>query len=278
MLRFTVHSPARRRTSPRSHRMPCGDVPGCVYVRDTGISTGPAGEDGLTRARLRIYSPARAAALRGTRGINLLHPADGFLLESARQQSPATSANGPIQSSFLPDGLHDSAPGRAGHAKDVQFRKADDTELASQAGGRLLSPIPIDSYHVARSRARKRRRDHGECESPDVIGIDRDHSEPLVLYSLSPRGLAVRASEVVRRGLGEVPQRLLLDQLTTSGQPWARCAGHGQLRCLYAITRCAPATWAPPRRFLAANRLLTRHSATKFNMAPPANSPQGTIR
>ena len=144
MLRFAVHPAAQWRPSPRSHRMPCGDVLGCVHIRVIGISARPAGEDGLALARLRIHSPACAATLGGVRGINFLYPADRLFLHPACQQPPATRTDAPIQPSFLshvPAGLRDSAPGRAGHTKDVQILEADDIELASQPGRGLFSPV-----------------------------------------------------------------------------------------------------------------------------------------
>jgi hypothetical protein len=58
-LRFAVHRPAQWQASPRGHGTPCRDVPGRVHVRVAGVSAGPATEDGLALARLRIDGAAR---------------------------------------------------------------------------------------------------------------------------------------------------------------------------------------------------------------------------
>jgi hypothetical protein len=67
----------------------------------------------LALARLRIHTPACAAALGGIRRINFLHASDRLFLQPTRQQPPATRTDAPIQSSFLshvPAGLRDRAP------------------------------------------------------------------------------------------------------------------------------------------------------------------------
>src|ERR1035441_9854575 len=124
--------------------MPCGDVPGRVHVSVAGVSAEPAGEIGLALARLAVHGPARAAALRGERGIDLLHPAGALLLQSPDQQAPAAGADAPVESGFLPDvaaGLLSGTPGGPGHASDAQVLNADHVEPAGQGSGGLLGPV-----------------------------------------------------------------------------------------------------------------------------------------
>jgi hypothetical protein len=144
VLRFAVHSPAQRRASPRSHRMPCGDISRCIHISVSAVPAGPAGEVGLALTRLSVYGPARAAALRGVRGANLLDAAWCLVLEPARQQAPTGAKDGPVQSGFLPHvaaGPGVSALGRAGHVRNAQIFDTDHIEAAGQVGRGLLGPI-----------------------------------------------------------------------------------------------------------------------------------------
>jgi hypothetical protein len=83
-----------------------------------------------------------------------------------------------------------------------------------------------------------------------VAGPDRDDPEPLIPASLPPSGLAAGSGEEVRHGLGEVPQRLLLDRLAATGQPLVLGAGLGELGCLRAVPWRAAAAGTPPRLLL----------------------------
>jgi hypothetical protein len=61
-LRFAAHPPAQWRASPRSHRMPCGDIPGRVHVSVTGVSAGRATEEsGFDRDDPESFIPAGLA-------------------------------------------------------------------------------------------------------------------------------------------------------------------------------------------------------------------------
>jgi hypothetical protein len=143
-LGFAVRPPAQRRASPRSHRMPCGDVSSRVHVRVADISAGHAAEEGLALAALRCDVPAHRATLAGVRGMNLLHPVGGLILQAARQQAPAGTQDAPVQRGLLPDipaRAFDGAPGRTGHVGDAQVLDPDQVEPAGQICRGLLSPV-----------------------------------------------------------------------------------------------------------------------------------------
>jgi hypothetical protein len=62
------------------------------------------------------------------------------------------------------------------------------------------------------------------AQPPDMPRLDRHDPEPFVAACLAPRGPAVGPGEKARRGLGEVPQCLLLDHLATGAQvPHVTC-------------------------------------------------------
>jgi len=143
-LRFAVHRPGSPVASPRSHRMPCGDVPGRVHVRVAGEIAGDAGEEGLALAALRCDMLARRATLARVRGTDLLHPARGLILQATYQQAPRRSENAPVQAGFLSDStarLFESSLSRSRHASDVEVLHADQVEPARQVGAGLLRPI-----------------------------------------------------------------------------------------------------------------------------------------
>ena len=60
-------------------------------------SAGGAGEDRLALAVLTRHVPARAAALAGVRGVDLLDPAGGLVFQPADQDAPAGSEDLPVQ-------------------------------------------------------------------------------------------------------------------------------------------------------------------------------------
>ena len=124
--------------------MPCGDVPGRVHIRITGETAGDAGEESLALAALRCDMPARRATLARERGIDLLHPARGLILQATYQQAPRRSENAPVQAGFLSDStarLFESSLSRSRHAFDVEVLHADQVEPARQVGAGLLRPI-----------------------------------------------------------------------------------------------------------------------------------------
>ncbi len=144
MLRFAVHSSAQRRASPRSHRMPCGDISSCIHISVASVPAGPAGEVGLALTRPSVHGPAHAAALRGVKGANLLDAAWSLVLEPARQQAPSGAKDRAVQAGFLSHvvtGSGGSALGRAGHVNNAQILDADHIEAAGQVGRGLLGPI-----------------------------------------------------------------------------------------------------------------------------------------
>jgi hypothetical protein len=143
-LRFAVHRPGYPVASPRSHRMPCGDVPGRVHVSVAGIPAGHAAEQGLALAAARCDVPARRATLTRVRRTYLLHPAGGFVFYAADQQAPPAGQNAPVQPGLLPHiaaRFLRSAPRGAGHVPDLQVFDADHVKPPSKSGRGLLAPV-----------------------------------------------------------------------------------------------------------------------------------------
>jgi hypothetical protein len=77
--------------------MPCGDVLSRVHIRVGGISAGCTGEDRLALAVPARNMPARAAALTGVCGVDLLDPAGCLLFQPLDQDPSAGGENLPIQ-------------------------------------------------------------------------------------------------------------------------------------------------------------------------------------
>lgn len=73
-----------------------------------------------------------------------------------------------------------------------------------------------------------------------------------MLALLAPRGPLVGASEEAAPRLVKIPQRLLLDRLTTRCEPRLRCPGLGQLPTLRHVTRGGSTPWAPFKPLLQA--------------------------
>ena len=143
-LRFAVHRPGSPEASPRSHRMPCGDIPGRVHVSVAGVAAGHAAEQGLALAAARCDVPARAAALRRVSGVDFLNSARGLLLQTRDKQAPAGGEYFPVQAGLVPyvsARVLDGSPGRAGHARDPQIFDPDHIESACQTGACLLNPV-----------------------------------------------------------------------------------------------------------------------------------------
>jgi hypothetical protein len=144
VLRFAVHGPGNPVASPRSHRMPCGDVPGRVHVRVAGKITGGALEDGLALTRLPVHMPACTAALTRERRVDLLDSAGSLVGQAPNQETPARREDLSVQPSLLAHitpGLIDSSLGTPGHVFDVQVLDADHIEPARQIGADLLAPV-----------------------------------------------------------------------------------------------------------------------------------------
>jgi len=88
---FAVHRPGNPVASPRSHRMPCGDVPGRVHISMAGVSAGGAPEDGLALAG-EVLQRLLLHRLRALRQPRVLRPGLGelpALFQEARRAGPA---------------------------------------------------------------------------------------------------------------------------------------------------------------------------------------------
>src|SRR6266487_6792403 len=166
--------------------MPCGEVLGRIHVRVSGVSAGGAGEDSLALAVLIRNMPARRAALGGVRGVNLLHPARGLLLQPLDQDSPAGGGDLPVEPGFLTHVL----AGVADSAFRCRYRAGPAEPHPSG-----LRDVDLPGLAV---------------QPPDLAGPKGHDPESLITPGFAPGGLAVRASEEVGHGLGEIPQRLLL--------------------------------------------------------------------
>lgn len=142
-MRFAVHRPGVPAASPRSHRMPCGDVPGRVHVGVTGETAGHAAVQGLALAAARCNVPARRATLAREGGMNPLYSSRGLILQPAHQQPPARSQDTSVQPSLSPDvtarPLHSALCG-SGHADDAEILDTDHVKSARESSSRLLGP------------------------------------------------------------------------------------------------------------------------------------------
>jgi hypothetical protein len=144
VLRFAVHRPGTPVASPRSHRMPCGDVSSGVHIGIEGEVTGRAPEDCLALARLPIHVPASATALARECRIDLLNSADCLLIETTNQQTPAGREDLPVQASLLgctSSGLVGRTLGTPSHFVDTQLLDADHVEATRQISADLLAPV-----------------------------------------------------------------------------------------------------------------------------------------
>jgi hypothetical protein len=144
MLRFAVHRPGNPVASPRSHRMPCGDVPGRIHVCVAGEAAGSAPEARLALTRLRVHMHASAAALTCERGVDLLDPTGGLLVQTTDQQSPTGCKYLSVQSGLLsnvPPWLAPSPLCASGHVLEAEFLDPDHVETARQVGADLLTPV-----------------------------------------------------------------------------------------------------------------------------------------
>jgi hypothetical protein len=144
MLRFAVHRLGNPIASPRSYRMPCGNVSSCVHVGVTGEGASSAPEDGLALARFPVHMPAGTAALTSECRVEHLNPAGGFLIQPTDEQPPPGGEDFPIQSGLLAHAaprVASGPPGASGHVHDGQAFDADQIEAARQVGADPLTPI-----------------------------------------------------------------------------------------------------------------------------------------
>ena len=145
MRRFAVDRPSNLDASPRSHGMPCRDVPGRIYVRVAGKTTRPAAEDGLALARSPMHGPAGAASLRRVREVYSFDPVCSFVLEPPHQQTPARGEDLPVETGLVAHvlaGQLDRPPGGADQVADVEIFHADDGKTPGEVCADLLAPIP----------------------------------------------------------------------------------------------------------------------------------------
>jgi hypothetical protein len=143
-LRFAVHRPGSPDASPRSHRMPCGDVPGRVHVGIADEIAGCALEPCLALARFGCYVPARRAALACERGVDFRYPSGRLSLQSPDQQTPPGRQDATVQAGFrahVPSRCPGRALGGARHRLDVEVFDPDHVEPPGQIGRRLLAPV-----------------------------------------------------------------------------------------------------------------------------------------
>jgi hypothetical protein len=160
-LRFAVHGPGSSMASPRSHGVPRRDVRGRVHVRISDETTGGACENGLALARIRIYPPARRAALARVRGINSFDPIRRLFFEQAHRQAPSGTENTPVKACFRPDippWVGDVTSGCASHSLDIEILNTDHIESPRQVGAGLLSPV-LAPIGLPRFKSRDRRFD-----------------------------------------------------------------------------------------------------------------------
>jgi len=149
--RFAVHRRAKQLASPRSHRMPCGNVQCRVHVRMRLVPAGDAPER-LTLAVPRSDVPARRATLARVRGVDPFHPAGGLVLQPVEEGPPPVGKDGAVQPGLLPDvaaGLGGRAPGASRHGPHIQVLDADPVESAGQVGAHFLRPVAAASRFPA---------------------------------------------------------------------------------------------------------------------------------
>jgi hypothetical protein len=189
LLGFAVHRPGIPVASPRSHRMPCGDVPGRIHVGIAGITAGRATEVRLVLTRLSVHAPARRATLARESGSYLLDSASSFMLQSVHQGTPARAQDSEIQAGLLanvaPRHCSSTLPG-ARHRPNVQVFDKDQVELGRQPSGQLLAPV-LAPIPFSRSQ-------------PGCLGLDLRSS---LRSPLGVRKLALEAFEPPLFSIGE---------------------------------------------------------------------------
>ncbi len=156
-MRFAVHRPSQRRTSP--HGVSRRDVECRVQVCVEHESAGLAPEHRLALAIVRRGVPAPAATLTRVRGRDLLHTAGRLVFKATDEHPPAGGENASVQPSFLPDvptRLGARTARRAGHVLYSQILYPDKVKPASQARAGLLDPV-LAPVSIAGPQAR----DHG---------------------------------------------------------------------------------------------------------------------
>jgi len=143
-LRFAVRRPGTPEASPRSHGVPRRDVPGRIHISVAGETAGSAREARLALARLRVYVPARRATLARVVRLDLLHPADCLLSQSADKEAPARPHDLPVETGLrtdVPTRIPYRSPSRARHVRDMEILDPDHIEPPSDVRTGLLHPV-----------------------------------------------------------------------------------------------------------------------------------------
>jgi len=227
-LRFAVHRPAQRQASPRSHRPPDGDVLGRVHIRVPRMPAGPATEDGLALARLRVHDPARRATLTRVRGVDPLNPMRRLVFQAGHQPAPTGPMDGPVEPRLLPHlaarRLHRAACA-TNHVGNLQILDADHVETAGEIGGGLLDPVLTP---VPLARLESRDRDLGS--SPSCRPWSRAGESSL--ETQKPLGLvfaqAWSEQQLASRQRGRYGDTTIDTNDFSCSGPADRCGNHGE--------------------------------------------------
>jgi hypothetical protein len=144
MLRFAVHRLGNPIAFPRSHGVPRRDVSCRIYISIEGETAGGTTEDGLALTRLPIHMPACATALARERGIDLLDPTGGLVIQAADQQPPSRREDLSVETGLLTHtlpGVVSVSLGAPGHVIDVQLLDANQIKSANHVRADLLTPV-----------------------------------------------------------------------------------------------------------------------------------------
>ena len=195
---------------------------------------------GLTRFQLRnrhlcASSPARAAPGAGKPLLQYLQPAS-LTAAQTRNAQQFTGRQGRRHYNATVDTDHAALTRTSDRTRDM--REPDVPATGPIAG----NPVGL---HALGDRPRQTETHpthlrHPDLTEPavqtlDVMQFQPDLPESLMHAGFAPRRPAVRSSEKVAHGLGEVPQCLLLHGLRARRQPVMLRAGGGQLSTLLAI-------------------------------------------
>ncbi len=194
----------------------------------------------LRDRQLRASSPARAA--RGAR-----KP----LLQHLQPLSLTTAQTRNVQQFAGRQGRrHDNTTVNTHHA--AVTRTSNGIRNVRKPDMPATRPIPCDpvGLHALRDRPRQAKPHPTHLRHPhptepavqtlDVMRLHPNLPEPLMHTGFPPRRPAVRPSEKVAHGLGEVPQRLLLHRLRAGRQPVELGANRGQLSTLLVVAGHMP--------------------------------------
>ncbi len=188
-MRFAVHGPGIPVASPRSHRMPCGDVPGRIHVSIADKAAGSASEDGLALARLPVNVPTCAAALARERGVNLLNATGGLVVQSAGKPTPSGHEDFPVQPGLLAHAMSRLTSGTSsatGHILNRKPFQPNHIEPACQTSADLLAPV-LPSVNLANPEPGNGESDLGPTITPRFCA-----GQPALQQSQSPLAALTR--------------------------------------------------------------------------------------